>query len=211
MIDQGFMTSRYNQEVEKKVTKMDKKMQIWGVVFVLLSFGFLVLSIFGNWLFLIPFLFFLATGIGCQQVYINTTTAYIYELSETHLIFAKKSIMNKTKTMAVIELEKIELLEVFSQNSSKNDIVATPSVQKYGVMAISAECDSILTSKNKKQSEINYDFAVDLAKYENETKRQILFSPDTYMIALLQQKLGDKVNVECDFVSDLSKIEMGEL
>ncbi len=163
------MTEQYTQVVEVKTQNADKIKLILGILLCMLSLVFFVVAILKNRLFFIGFGVLLALGFVFIQLFESAPSVFIYSISPKSLVISKKNNAHNTKRVVCISLENIVRFEAFSDILDNKDIVACESVSNSGVYSI--------VYKDKMKD----DFG-EIEKYS-----RLLFSPDDYLLALLQE------------------------
>ena len=158
------MVAQYSCSVDVEVPKNKKIMQWAGIFAILFSLGFVMLSVFYSWYFMIAFAFFFAGGVVNLHFYNDVKKEYLYELSETRLTIVGKDVVNRQKRLASILLK---------------------DVTEFGIMTDTSDILDGLYCQNA------YDAGVYSLTFNSEgVKKTVAFMPDDYMIALLDEHLS---------------------
>lgn len=176
------MTEQYSQTVEVTVTSKAKAMQWIGIGLVLFSLGFLMLTIFLKWYFVFVFVIALSVGVIYLHIYNSVAKEFIYDFSRTRLVVAKKDVLGKTKRLVVLLYDDVISCGLMEGLYDDSDVVACGPTHEYGVYQI------LYSASESEQSEQKKTF-------------RLLFTPDTYMTALLKETLKEKFSKserECD-------------
>lgn len=161
------MTEHYSQTVDVQVSREARVKQMLGIAFALVSLGFIMLSAFLNWLYMIGFGIALIVGLVFIQLYNLTPKSYTYDFSIERLIIAKTSVINRTTRLVSIMFCDVKRFDLMSDLLSERDIVASNSVNERGVYEL-------------------------VYRAENGENRRVLFAPDDYMIELIREILAEK-------------------
>lgn len=162
------MVDNYSQSVEIEVSSRAKRLQMAGIALVLFSLGFVLVSVFYNWFFMFGFAVFCAAGIVCMHFYNKTAKEYIYEVNPNRLVIVKKDVMNKQTRVLSLLLK--DVTDFCIMNDICNDI--------------DDGGDFLFCNKA-------YDMGVYqiVFKTDGGDSKRVLFVPDEYMIALIQENL----------------------
>lgn len=164
------MTENYNQSVEVELTSSARAKQWSGIFGVLFSLGFVMVSIFYSWYFMIAFAVAFVFGAINLHLYNKTAREYLYEFSQNRITFVKKDVVNRQFRVLSLLIKDIRSFEVM------NDI-----------------CDDSQALYCSKA----YDIGVWQISYEYEgTLRKALFAPDDYMIALIKEAIKENTSLE---------------
>lgn len=175
------MTEQYSQTVEVAVTSKTKAKQWIGIGLVLFSLGFLMLTIFLKWYFVFAFAVILTVGIIYIHNYNNTAKEYIYDFSPKRLVVAKKDVIGRTRRMLSLVYNDVARCGLMEGLAADGDIIACGATHEQGVYQIIYK--------------------------DGEITRRLLFSPDTYMIALLKETLGEKTEITEAEISEMAEAE----
>ena len=160
------MTEQYSQTVELSVSSKTKAKQWIATFLVLFAMGFLMLTIFYKWYFVFAFIVIFIIGVLYIHFYNITAREYIYEFSPKRLTVAKKDLVGRTRRMISLLFEDVKSFSIMDGLSDESDIAACNATHDSGVYELIYLCD------NKSQ--------------------RLLFAPDTYMIALINEAIGKK-------------------
>lgn len=161
------MVDNYTQAVEVTVGSKAKALQWSGIFFVLFSFGFIAVSAFYSWYFMFAFAVFFAVGIVNIHFYNRVAKEFFYEFSPTRFTVVKKDVVNKQTTVLSLLLK---------------DAIS------FGIM-------TDMFDEGKGKDMLCCDKAYDRGVYQitfglkDGTTRKVLFAPDDYMVALLNEAL----------------------
>ncbi len=166
------MTDNYSQAVDILIERGARRLQWIGIFAVLFSLGFVMISIFYNWLFMIAFALVLAIGIVCIYKYNRLAKEYIYEFSKTCLTFVKKDVVNRQSVVCRVAYTDVKAFEIMNEGYFEND-----NTRLYCSKA--------------------YDMGVYQLRVDVEGKEmKILFAPDDYMIALINEAIKENTAIE---------------
>lgn len=157
------MVSQYSCSVDAEVPKIKKNMQWLGIFAVLFSLGFVILSVFYSWYFMIAFAFFFAGGAVNLHFYNATKKEFLYELSETRLTIVGKDVVNRQKRLASILLKDVTEFKILTDTCDGLDGLYCSNAYDEGVYALTFKSDGKC--------------------------KTIAFMPDEYMIALIKEDL----------------------
>lgn len=167
------MTQNYCQAIEVEVSSKSRRMQWTGIFSILFALGFVMISIFYSWYFMIAFA--LAFVFGALNLHFCNKTAkeYVYEFTDTRINFVKKDIVNRQYRVLSLLLKDVVsfslMQDIYDEGNSTNHMYCSRA----------------------------YDRGVYQIVFDYEGKRQIaLFAPDDYMIALINDAL--KQNAKLD-------------
>lgn len=163
------MVDNYTQAVEVTVGSKAKALQWSGIFFVLFSFGFIAVSAFYSWYFMFAFAVFFAVGIVNIHFYNRVVKEFFYEFSPTRFTVVKKDIVNKqTPVLSLLLKDAISfgiMTDMFDEGKGK-DMLCCDKAYDRGVYQIT--------------------FGL-----KDGTTRKVLFAPDEYMVALLNEALAN--------------------
>lgn len=166
------MVEQYSQTIDVDVTKKSKLMQLAGIALVLASLGFLMVSIFFSWWFMFAFAALFTLGCIAIHLYNKVAKEFTYELNRTCLCVVAKDVVNRQKRILTLYLKDMRGFGVMSSMyDGKQDILCCNNCYNMGVY------------------EIRFDF--------DGTDKRLLFAPDDYMIALLNEAIAENNKVEC--------------
>lgn len=131
------ISNEYNQTVDLKVSKLQRLLQIGGILTQFLSVGFIVLAIAINYLYLIAFLALALVGISMYQIFQHSTKAYEYYLRQDRFVVHKKDMLKRSKEFLTVKFEDIENIEVFRDFIKDKEIVCTQNVSNQNCLEIS--------------------------------------------------------------------------
>lgn len=147
-------------------------MQLTGIALVLASLGFLMISVFFSWWFMFAFAILFALGCVLIHLYNKVAKEYTYELNRSSLCIVAKDVVNRQKRIMTLYLKDIRNFSVMTcMYDGKQDILCCNNCYDMGVW------------------EIRFYF-------EGADKR-LLFAPDDYMIALINEAIAENNKVEC--------------
>lgn len=180
------MVDNYSQAVEIEVSHHSKRLQMTGIFLVLFSLGFVMTSIFYNWLFMIAFAVFFVAGIICIHIFNQTAKEYIYEVNPTRLIIVKKDVVNKQTVVLSL------LFKDVTEFCIMNDLYNDRKVKGEDVVCCNDGCDVI--DYNKTFDILFCNKAYDMGVYQivfcpedTGISQKVLFAPDEYMVALINE------------------------
>ncbi len=181
------MVDNYSQSVEIDVTHHAKRLQWAGMFLVLFSLGFVVTSIFYNWLFMIGFAVFFVAGIVFIHIYNQTAKEYIYEVSPTRLVIVKKDVVNKQTVVLSLLFKDVTsfgiMTDVYHDKVEGEDAVSRN--EQNDVIDYSKTFDILLCNRA-------YDIGVYQIVFMPEDtgiSQKVLFAPDEYMVALINENI----------------------
>jgi len=181
------MVDNYSQSVEIDVTHHAKRLQWTGMFLVLFSLGFVVTSIFYNWLFMIGFAVFFVAGIVFIHIYNQTAKEYIYEVSPTRLVIVKKDVVNKQTVVLSLLFKDVTsfgiMTDIYHDKVEGEDAVSR-NVQN-DVIDYSKTFDILLCNRA-------YDMGVYQIVFmptDMGISQKVLFAPDEYMVALINENI----------------------
>ncbi|MDD4840002.1 MAG: hypothetical protein PHE93_04960 [Clostridia bacterium] len=157
------IAANYKQILTLKIGKRQRALQIASIALQVLSLGFIVIGIMINFYYYIGFLLMYGVGILVYQLYYMTAREYEYALTENQLIFVKKDIRLHAKTILTINFSEIQSMKTFSDIVKSGEIVVLDDVGRADAKEISYQ----------NGREIGY----------------VLFAPDEYMVALIEDRL----------------------
>lgn len=164
------MTDNYNQSVDVEISSSARAKQWSGIFGILFSLGFVMISIFYNWYFMIGFAVAFVFGAINLHLYNKTAREYLYEFSQNRITFVKKDVVNRQLRVLSLLIKDIRSFELMSDM-----------------------CDDSATLYCSKA----YDMGVWQISYEYEGKiRKALFAPDDYMIALVKEAIKENTALE---------------
>lgn len=160
------MVEHYSQTLDVEVARKSKQKQLIGIIFVLFSLGFLMLSIFYSWWFM--FAFACIFIVGCTFIYSYNKTAkeFTYEFNPTRITIASKDVVNRQRRILTLLIADVIDFSLLSNIVDDSDIVCCNKAYDMGVWQISFMLDG--------------------------KKRRLLFAPDEYMIALINEAIKQK-------------------
>lgn len=162
------MVERYSCTVDSDAPKRKRPLQWTGIFCVLFSLGFIMLSVFYSWFFMIAFAVFFALGAVCIHFYNATQKEYLYELLSTRLTIVGKDTVNRQKRLASILLCDVTSFEIMTDTADEFDALYCNNAYDMGVYAITFKSDG---------------------KY-----KKIALMPDDYMVALINDLLKGKTD-----------------
>jgi hypothetical protein len=160
------MISNYRQVVSLKADNKKKALQIVGIVLQVLSLAFIVVGVIYDFYFYIGFLVMLGLGVLIQVIYFSFAREYEYVLTETDLVFVKKDMRLRSKELLRLNVSQIKQIEQFTQTKDEKDLVVAEDISRPEVMKLEYEKDGLIGA--------------------------VLFAPDDYMTALLNERLQSK-------------------
>lgn len=160
------MTEQYSQTVEVTVSSKTKATQWIGISAVLISLGFLMMAIFLAWYYVFVMLALLAIGIVYIHFYNSAPQEFTYDFNTQRLIVVKKDLMGKQRRILCLAFEDVVSFDIMEGLAEESDIVACNAVTDPFVRQI---------------------------LYKNgENTHRLLFAPDDYMLALMNERLKAK-------------------
>ncbi len=161
------MTEQYVQSIDVEVSQSAKSMQWTGIALILASMGFVLLSAFYNWWFMVGFVAVLAAGGVLLHFYNKTPKEYAYEFSPSRLRIISKDVVNRQRVYLDLLFKDVVGFEIMQDvYDEKRDLLCASKAYENGVWQIRF-------------------------KLENDNKR-LLFAPDEYMIALINEAMAQK-------------------
>lgn len=160
------MVEQYSQTLDVEVGQKSKQKQWIGIVLVLFSLGFLMLSIFYSWWFMFGFACIFIVGCIFIYSYNKTAKEYTYEFNPTRLTIASKDVVNRQRRILTLLIKDICDFSLMSDIVNEGDIVCCDKTYDMGVWQICFMLDG--------------------------KKRRLLFAPDEYMIALIKEAIKQK-------------------
>lgn len=162
------MIANYKQKLSMKISKKQRAIQITSIVVQVLSLGFIIVGFVVDYYYYIGFLLTYGLGVAIYQIYYSTTKEYEYVLTENQLVFYKNNIRMHAKLILGLNLSEIKSIKIFSDLVKEGELVLVDNVSRKDAKEIEYE----------KDGKTNY----------------IVFAPDEYMVALLEDRLGGKLN-----------------
>ncbi len=159
------MCEQYNQTVEITPDNGSKTKQILSVSAILLSLGFVMLSVFVSWFFMFGFGAFFIIGMIYLQLYNSLAKEYTYSFSYERLVIAKKNVVNRQSRILCVLFEDVVSFDLMQGMCDDSDIVACQTANEAGVR--------------------------ELLYREDGKIRRLIFEPDDYMVALIREKLEE--------------------
>lgn len=165
------MVEQYSQTLEVEVGQKSKQKQWIGIALVLFSLGFLMLSIFYSWWFMFGFASIFVVGCIFIYSYNKTAKEYTYEFNPTRLTIACKDVVNRQKRILTLLLKDVQEFSVMSDIADDDDLACCNKAYDMGVWQIIFMLDG--------------------------KKRRLLFAPDEYMIALINEAIKQNSGLDC--------------
>lgn len=163
------MTDHYVQSIDVEVGKAAKYMQWAGIVLILASLGFILLSAFYSWWFTFGFVALMTAGGVLLHFYNKTAKEYTYEFSRSRLRIIAKDVVNRQRVYLDLLWKDVKSFEIMTgAYDEKRDLLCANKSYDVGVCQIVFRAD-------------------------NQTRR-LLFVPDEYMSALVKETLKDQSN-----------------
>lgn len=153
------MTQQYSQTAEVTVGGKAKATQWLSVTALLVSLGFIVLSVFFNWFLMFGFAFFFAIGAIELHIYNATAKEYVYNFSPVRLVIAKKDIVGRTRRVANIVFKDARFFKPLDGVADDGDLVCCGDVSALGVYELTFDADG--------------------------KQNRLIFAPDEYMTELI--------------------------
>lgn len=167
------MTQNYCQAVEVEVSSKSRRMQWTGIFGILFALGFVMVSIFYSWFFMIAFAVAFVFGALNLHFYNKTAKEYMYEFTDTRINFVKKDIVNRQYRVLSLLLKDIVdfslMQDMYDEENNTNHMYCSKAYDR-GVY------------------QIVFDF--------DGTRQIALFAPDDYMIALINEALKESTKLD---------------
>ena len=181
------MTDHYSQTIDVEVSQKMRQLQWAGITMILASLGFILISAFYSWYFMIAFGVFFAAGIVCIHIYNQTAKEYIYEVSPTRLVIVKKDVVNKQSVVLSLLFKDVTSFGIM-------DDMYHDKVEGEDVICCNSQVDVIDYSKTFDILFCNkaYDMGVYQIVFMPEDtgiSQKVLFAPDEYMVALINEHI----------------------
>ena len=156
------MIANYKQKLSLKISKKQRVLQIVSIAVQVLSLGFIVVGVIVDFYYYIGFLLMYGLGVGLYQLYYSTTREYEYVLTDSHLVFYKNDIRLHAKLILILNLTDINSMKTFTDLVKDGELV-------------------LLDNPSRSDAkEIEY--------VQNGKTSYVLFAPDEYMVALLEDR-----------------------
>ena len=107
------VATKYTQSVGVKISTGGKIMLYAGIALQIASLALLIVGIFVNQFVLFAFIAVLGIGILLGQLYYAQTIEYNYHYAEDRLIFTKKDVRLRVKTLMTVKFDRIISYESF--------------------------------------------------------------------------------------------------
>ncbi|NLZ25530.1 MAG: hypothetical protein GX891_03620, partial [Clostridiales bacterium] len=146
-----------------------KAFNIVGIILQIASLGLLIAGIFVTLYLMIGFALMFMLGVLLVQYYYTLTVEYNYHMSENSIVFSKKDVRLRSKTLLTLPFDKILAFERFGDAVDTGDYVFLDNPSRSDAY--------ILVFVTKPQS-------------------RVIFAPDTYLKALICDRLGLEMEAE---------------
>ncbi len=165
------LATRYNQIVEMVDTEKINWLHIGGIAIVLLSFTFVACAIALNVLYVIGFVLLFSIGVIIVEFFQHSTKEIEYVMNETRISFQKKMMNSKVKDIISVPFENVVSYSLFSDFANEKDLILTNCISSKSTMKM-------------------------LVDQKDGTTKTIIFSPDDYLKALLDEILVNHSSIK---------------
>lgn len=156
------MTDNYEQNVEIDLPKGARYKQFGGLLLILLSLGFIMLGVFFSYYFFIGAGILLVAGVAVTHVYNKTVLKYTYSYNNERIVFITTSVIGRTEKNISVLWEDVDEYGDFLDLVEARDFIMCANPREYGIKALTFHL-------------------------ENGEMHRILFAPDDYMKALIDE------------------------
>lgn len=156
------MTDIYEQSVELELPKTARTKQIVGVLLILFGAGFILLASLYSYYFFIPTGVFIIAGALVTRDFNRTVLKYTYSLNHERITFSTTNAIGKTERKLEILWKDVDEYGDFLDLIDYRDFVMCENPRDCGVKTL--------------------EFHL-----ENGNLHRVLFTPDDYMKALLDE------------------------
>jgi len=161
------MTDQYVQTVEVKTSAKMKACFIGGLLCLMSSLAFIIVAVLKNYWFFVGFGVLFVFGFILVQIFESAPSQFIYGLSQKRIVFSKRNNAHNAKRIVSVPFDKVKDFGKFCDLVAAEDITACENAGVVGVYAMT--------------------FLNDPGKIQ-----RVLFSPDDYMLALLNENLKEE-------------------
>ncbi len=165
------MTQNYNQSVDVQISSSERSKQWIGIFSILFSLGFVMVSIFYSWYFMIGFALAFAFGAFNLHVYNKTAKEYLYEFSLDRLTIVKKDVVNRQYRALSLLIKDITDFDIMTDMCEDEDA-----------------CLYCSKAYDRGVYQITYRYQGSL--------RKALFAPDEYLIALIKEAIKENTRLD---------------
>ena len=165
------MTEQYVQTVDVLTSAKTKAYFIIGLVALMASLAFLIVAVLKNYWFFVGFGALFLLGFVLVQIFESAPSQFVYGATGKRIVFSKRNNAHNAKRIVSIPYDKIIDFDRFADIVCDGDVIACENTGAEGVYALKF---------------------VD----EDGSDKRVLFSPDDYLLAFLQENLKEGNDVE---------------
>ncbi len=165
------MTDHYVQTLSIDAPKKERIKHTAGTVLKLMALGLIVVALFASYYAFIAVAVLFVLGIALCQVYNNNAKEYEYDFNTLRIVISKTNMLGKRERKLEVVFDDVTNFCPFTDIISADDLIFCQSAGEKGVYALTFLFE--------------------------QKERRLLFQPDTYFVALIEETLTTKKDGDC--------------